>query len=128
MLIDAPCSATGTLRRRPDVPCHRTAADVDNLVKTQSELLASAATWLAPGGCLIYATCSLQHDEGEAIIDAFLRRPDSHMTIDPVSPDEAGCFSPALTDIGTLRIIPADFTSLGGVDGFFIARLKSNLV
>ena len=128
VLIDAPCSATGTLRRRPDVPCHRTSADVYNMVKTQGELLAAATEWLAPGGCLIYATCSLQHDEGEAIIDAFLRRPDNHMTIDPVSPDEAGCFSPALTDIGTLRIIPADFASLGGVDGFFIARLKSSLV
>ena len=128
VLIDAPCSATGTLRRRPDVPCHRTSADVYDMVKTQGELLTAATEWLAPGGCLIYATCSLQHDEGEAIIDAFLRRPDNHMIIDPVSPDEAGWFSPALTDIGTLRIIPADFASLGGVDGFFIARLKSSLV
>jgi 16S rRNA (cytosine967-C5)-methyltransferase len=126
VLIDAPCSATGTLRRRPDVPGHRTPADVESLTKTQTELLASASEWLAPGGCLIYATCSLQHEEGEAIIDAFLRRPDSHMTIEPVSPAEAGLFAPALTDSGTLRIVPADFAALGGVDGFFIARLKSH--
>ena len=124
VLIDAPCSATGTLRRRPDVLGHRSPADIDNLAKTQAELLAAAAEWLASGGCLIYATCSLQHEEGEAIIDAFLRRPDCQLIIDPVSPEEAGCFAPALTDIGTLRIIPADFASLGGVDGFFIARLK----
>lgn len=128
VLIDAPCSATGTLRRRPDVPGHRTPADLANLAKTQGELLAAAAEWLTPGGCLIYATCSLQHEEGEAIIDAFLRRPDNHMTIDPVSPAEAGCFAPALTGIGTLRIVPADFAALGGVDGFFIARLKSNQI
>jgi len=125
VLIDAPCSATGTLRRRPDVPRHRTPADIDKLVKTQGELLATAAEWLAPGGCLIYATCSLQHEEGEAIIDAFLRRPDNQMIIDPVSATEAGAFSPAVTDTGTLRIVPADFTCIGGVDGFFIARLKS---
>ena len=128
VLIDAPCSATGTLRRRPDVPGHRTPTDLASLTQTQAELLAAAATWLAPGGCLIYATCSLQHEEGEAIIDAFLRRPDTHMTIDPVSPEDAGCFAPALTDIGTLRIVPADFAALGGVDGFFIARLKSNRI
>ena len=127
VLIDAPCSATGTLRRRPDVPGHRTPADIDRLAKTQGELLAAAAAWLVPGGCLIYATCSLQHAEGEAIIDAFLRQPDCPVTIDPVSPEEAGCFTPALTDIGTLRIVPADFASLGGVDGFYIARLRSSL-
>ncbi len=125
VLIDAPCSATGTLRRRPDVPYHRSPADIEKLTKTQGELLAAAAEWLAPGGCLIYATCSLQHDEGEAIIDAFLRRPDNQMTIDPVTAADAGFFAPALTDIGTLRIVPADFMSVGGVDGFFIARLKS---
>jgi len=125
VLIDAPCSATGTLRRRPDVPGHRTAADVEKLAKTQSELLAAAGEWLVPGGRLIYATCSLQHEEGEAIIDAYLRRPDSHMMIDPVLPQEAGCFAPALTEAGTLRIVPADFATLGGVDGFYIARLKS---
>ena len=128
VLIDAPCSATGTLRRRPDVPRHRTPADIDKLAKTQGELLAAAAAWLAPGGCLIYATCSLQHEEGEAIIDAFLRHPDCPVTIDPVAPAEAGCFAPALTDIGTLRVVPADFTSLGGVDGFYIARLKSSQI
>ena len=127
VLIDAPCSATGTLRRRPDVPAHRTPADIQTLAGTQAELLTAAAEWLAPGGCLIYATCSLQHEEGEAIIDAFLRRSDSPLIIDAVSPEEAGFFAPALTDIGTLRIVPADFASLGGGDGFFIARLKSGL-
>ena len=125
VLIDAPCSATGTLRRRPDVPGHRTHADMDQLTATQAELLATAAGWLAPGGCLIYATCSLQHEEGEAIIDDVLRRPDSKLIIDPISPREAGSFAPAITEVGTMRIVPADFASLGGVDGFFIARLKS---
>ena len=125
VLIDAPCSATGTLRRRPDVPHHRSPADIETLAKTQGELLAAAAEWLAPGGCLIYATCSLQHEEGEAIIDAFLRRPGNRLTIDPVTVADAGLFAAALTDAGTLRIVPADFMSLGGVDGFYIARLKS---
>ena len=123
VLIDAPCSATGTLRRRPDVLMHRTAEDVATLARTQRELLRAAAGWIKPGGCLIYATCSLQHDEGEDVIADIVGDRRLDLAIDPVTPRQAGCFHPALTEDGTLRVVPADFAAMGGVDGFFIARL-----
>ena len=125
VLIDAPCSATGTLRRRPDVLHHRAIADLDGLAAIQRELITRAAGWLAPGGRLIYATCSLQHEEGEAVIaDVTSAMPDK-IAVDPISAEEAGSFAPALTSEGWLRILPSDFASIGGVDGFFIARLQS---
>jgi len=124
VLIDAPCSATGTLRRRPDVLMHRTADDVATLARTQRELLQSASDWIKPGGCLICATCSLQHDEGEGVIDSIVQDSRLDLTIDPVTTQQAGCFHPALTKNGTLRVVPADFAAMGGVDGFYIARLK----
>ena len=125
VLIDAPCSATGTLRRRPDVLRHRDATDLVSLAGIQQALIKRAVGWLEPGGCLIYATCSLQHEEGEAIIDKVTAELKDRIAIDPVSREEAGAFAPALTDKGMMRIVPSDFASLGGVDGFFVARLKS---
>ena len=124
VLIDAPCSATGTLRRRPDVLHHRAVADLEGLATIQRELIIRAAGWLAPDGRLIYATCSLQPEEGEAVIrDVTTAMPDK-IAIDPISAEEAGSFATALTQEGWLRILPADFAALGGVDGFFISRLK----
>ena len=125
VLIDAPCSATGTLRRRPDVLRHRDATDLVSLAGIQAALIKRAAGWLETGGCLIYATCSLQHEEGEAVIDQVTAALKDKIAIDPVTKAEAGAFAPALTDAGMLRIVPSDFASLGGVDGFFVARLKS---
>ena len=125
VLIDAPCSATGTLRRRPDVLHHRTRKDIDEMMTIQRDLLTRAAGWLKADGRLIYATCSLQPEEGEAIIADYLRRPDCRLRVDPITADEAGEFAPALTADGMMRIKPHDFAALGGVDGFFVARLKS---
>ena len=125
VLIDAPCSATGTLRRRPDVLHHRAVADLEGLAAIQRELLSRAASWLSPGGRLIYATCSLQYEEGEAVVADVTGALDGQLAIDPVGRDEAGSFAPALTSEGYLRILPSDFASIGGVDGFFIARLQS---
>ena len=103
---------------------HRTPQDVSKLAITQRELVAKAASWIRPGGCLIYATCSLQHDEGEDVISDISKDGGIDLTIDPVTAQEAGCFQPALTEDGTLRILPADFAEMGGVDGFYIARLQ----
>ena len=125
VLIDAPCSATGTLRRRPDVLRHRAASDLAGLAGIQRELVTRAAGWLEPDGCLIYATCSLQHEEGEAVIEQVTAELKDRIALDPVTRDEAGDFAPALTGDGMLRILPSDFAKLGGVDGFFVARLKS---
>ena len=125
VLIDAPCSATGTLRRRPDVLRHRAASDLASLAAIQRELVTRAAGWLEPDGCLIYATCSLQHEEGEAVIEQVTAELKDRIALDPVTRGEAGDFAPALTGDGMLRILPSDFAKLGGVDGFFVARLKS---
>ena len=125
VLIDAPCSATGTLRRRPDVLRHRAASDLASLAGIQRELVTRAAGWLEPDGCLIYATCSLQHEEGEAVIEQVTADLKDRIALDPVTREEAGDFAPALTGDGMLRILPSDFAKLGGVDGFFVARLKS---
>ena len=125
VLIDAPCSATGTLRRRPDVLRHRAASDLASLAAIQRELVTRAAGWLEPDGCLIYATCSLQHEEGEAVIEQVTAELKERIALDPVTREEAGDFAPALTGDGMLRILPSDFAKLGGVDGFFVARLKS---
>ena len=125
VLIDAPCSATGTLRRRPDVLHHRAVADLKALAAIQRELIIRAAGWLAHGGRLIYATCSLQHEEGEAVITDVTSAMPDRIAIDPISAEEAGSFAPALSTEGWLRILPSDFAAMGGVDGFFIARLQS---
>ena len=125
VLIDAPCSATGTLRRRPDVLRHRAASDLASLAAIQRELVTRAAGWLEPDGCLIYATCSLQNEEGEAVIEQVTAELKDRIALDPVTREEAGDFAPALTGDGMLRILPSDFAKLGGVDGFFVARLKS---
>lgn len=112
ILLDAPCSATGIFARHPDVLHRIGAKDIAALAALQSRMLARAATWLAPGGQLIYATCSLEPEEGEHVVAA------SGLMIDPIAPHELPPgFTPARE--GWLRILPSP-----GVDGFFIARLR----
>ncbi len=125
ILLDAPCSATGTLRRRPDILGSRNVEDIAALQSLQWELTTSAIGWLKPGGTLVYATCSLQPEEGETMIAAIIEAGEGSVEIDPITPEEAGEFAPAITADGTMRIIPSDFAAIGGVDGFYIARLKS---
>jgi len=125
ILLDAPCSATGTLRRRPDILFRRTGEDIRALQEVQWDLVTTALGWLKPGGTMIYVTCSLQPEEGEEIIAAVLARADGHYMLDPISPDQAGTFAPSITDDGAIRIMPSDYNAIGGVDGFYIARLKS---
>ena len=117
ILIDAPCSATGTCRRHPDV-LHRLAA-IDDLVAIQAELLARAGQWLNPGGVLVYAVCSLEPAEGEAHARAF-----TALAPAPIAPDElpAG-ITP--TPEGWLRTDPGMLAQAGGLDGFFAARWKN---
>lgn len=120
VLLDAPCSATGTFRRHPDVLHRITDSDIAQLVQLQTELLARAATWVKPGGTLVYATCSLEPAEGEAIITDFLSANPS-WRIDSVRGDElpAG-IAPAPE--GWVRTLPGSEPSL---DGFYIARLTT---
>ncbi|GGB84638.1 MFS transporter [Glycocaulis alkaliphilus] len=122
VLLDAPCSATGTLRRRPDVAWSKGEADIANLAALQAKLLDNAFAMLKPGGRLVYCTCSLEPEEGEAQIAAFLARTPGARR-EPVSADELPGLGDALTPEGDVRTRPDMWESEGGLDGFFIARL-----
>ncbi len=122
ILLDAPCSATGTLRRHPDIGWTRSEADIASLVKLQSELLETSAAMLKPGGMLVYCTCSLEQDEGEDQIERFLSaHPDFRRK--KIRADELGVPVKAVSKQGDLRTRPDHMLDLGGMDGFFAARL-----
>ncbi|WP_421736157.1 RsmB/NOP family class I SAM-dependent RNA methyltransferase [Caulobacter sp.] len=119
VLLDAPCSATGTFRRHPDVLWAARPGDVASLANVQARLLDAAADKTKVGGRLVYCVCSLEPEEGEAQVEAFLaRRPD--MRLDPITSGEAGAPAASLTARGTLRLLPHQLE--GGQDGFFAAR------
>jgi len=122
ILLDAPCTATGTARRHPDVLHLKRPGDRDKLALLQARLLAHAASLLAPGGTLVYCTCSLEAGEGPDQIEAFLAaRPDFSRL--PVKSEELGGLSDLVTDAGDMRSLPCDLADQGGMDGFFAARL-----
>lgn len=119
VLLDAPCSATGTFRRNPDVLWAVKPGDIAALAAAQSRLLDAAARRVRPGGRLVYCVCSLETEEGEGQVAGFLRRhPD--FALDPVAPGEGGAPVESRRPDGTLRILPGHRE--GGTDGFFIAR------
>jgi 16S rRNA (cytosine967-C5)-methyltransferase len=118
ILLDAPCSATGTIRRHPDLLHLRKPRDVQSLTKAQDALLDAAAQMLAPGGRLIYAVCSLQPEEGAARIDAACAR--LNLRRDPLG---LPALPEAVTPQGDVRTHPGMWPQRGGLDGFFIARL-----
>lgn len=121
VLLDAPCTATGTFRRHPDVLWAARPGDIAPLVALQSRLLDSAAARTRPGGRLVYCTCTLEPEEGEAQVAAFLRRtPGFRRT--PIEPGEGGAPAEAVTVDGDLRILPSMWPEDGGLDGFFVAR------
>ncbi len=121
ILLDAPCSATGTIRRHPDVPRMKRISDIAALNATQSTLLAAAARLLKPGGRLVYAVCSMQPEEGEARIAAALQ--DLPFKLAPFTAEELAFLPEARTEDGYLRTHPGMWTEQGGLDGFFAARL-----
>jgi len=121
VLLDAPCTATGTFRRHPDVLWGARPAEVGKLAAVQSRLLDAAAERVASGGRLVYCVCSLEPEEGEAQAAAFLRRRPDFVTR-PAEPAVVGAPAEALTAEGWLRLIPSFAEPAGGMDGFFIAR------
>ncbi len=123
VLLDAPCSATGTIRRHPDIAHLKTESDVTRLADVQARLLAAAADMLAPGGCLVYATCSLQAEEGERGLAAFLTAHE-HLRPDPVSGGDLPDLDKTIRPDGSVRTLPSTWAPHGGMDGFFIARLS----
>ncbi len=122
VLLDAPCSATGTIRRHPDLPWLKKPADLAKLTALQDRLLANAVAMTKPGGVIVYATCSLQPEEGIARIEALLAAgaPVERM---PIAASEIGGLADLLTPEGDLRSLPFHLGEKGGMDGFFAARL-----
>ena len=122
VLLDAPCTATGTFRRHPDVLWAARPADIASLTAQQSRLLDAAAARVAPGGRLVYCVCSMEPEEGEGQVRAFAaRHPEFRPT--PADPVALGLPAAALSTAGgALRVLPSFQEPAGGLDGFFIAR------
>jgi 16S rRNA (cytosine967-C5)-methyltransferase len=122
ILLDAPCSATGTFRRHPEVLYRARPKVIAGSAELQSKLLNRAANWLNPGGALIYSVCSLEYEEGEAIVTAFLgAHPDFRLD----KPGGLPVFAQP-DSVGRVRILPGLLEAEGGLDGFFMARLVRN--
>jgi 16S rRNA (cytosine967-C5)-methyltransferase len=126
VLLDAPCSATGTIRRHPDVQWSKTAEDIGALADLQRRMLRRAAALVKPGGTLVYCTCSLEPEEGERQVEAFLAADASFSRV-PVGTKEIGGLD-AVTEAGDLRTLPSMLPDpdprQSGLDGFFAARLR----
>jgi len=122
VLLDAPCSSTGTLRRHPDIALHRTAADLPPLVALQARLLGAAAALLAPGGTLVYAVCSLEPEEGPGQVERLLAEVPGLRRL-PVAAGDVGGLAELVTQAGDLRTLPCHLAESGGLDGFYACRL-----
>ncbi len=126
VMLDAPCSSTGTIRRHPDVPWLKTDADIVARASVQQRLLDRAVDLLRPGGTLVYCVCSLEPEEGENQITALLSRAGTLMR-KPISTGEVFGCTEFITAAGDLRTFPFHLPDpearLSGLDGFFAARL-----
>ena len=126
ILVDAPCTSTGTIRRHPDVAWLRQEADIGPLAALQKRLLQKAVALLKPGGTLVYCTCSLEPEEGEQTISALLAA-ESTMRRVPIEASEVAGLAEIVTADGDLRTLPCHLPHqdprLGGLDGFYAARL-----
>ncbi|SEM62853.1 16S rRNA (cytosine967-C5)-methyltransferase [Gemmobacter aquatilis] len=120
ILLDAPCSATGTIRRHPDLPFVKDGSELADLLPLQAALLDRALGWLKPGGRLVYCTCSLLPEEGEAQLEAALARHPG-LAVQRVQPE--GVAPEWITPAGALRLRPDYWAAQGGMDGFFMVCL-----
>ncbi|MGB9366648.1 MAG: MFS transporter, partial [Xanthobacteraceae bacterium] len=127
VLVDAPCSSTGTIRRHPDVGWLKSEADIAQLVDLQRRLLERALALTGPGGTIVYCVCSLEPEEGEQQIDALLAR-EPAVRRKPINEGEVPGIAEFLTLAGDLRTLPSTWPDsdprMGGLDGFFAARLE----
>jgi 16S rRNA (cytosine967-C5)-methyltransferase len=125
VLLDAPCAATGAIRRHPDIPWLKSEADLGKLAALQARLIDHAATLLKPGGTLVYCTCSLEPEEGPQIANAMLAR-HPELRPGPIRPDEVAGHAELLTPDGELRTLPCHWAgpdpAMAGLDGFYAVR------
>jgi 16S rRNA (cytosine967-C5)-methyltransferase len=126
VLLDAPCSSTGTIRRHPDIPWLKRDADVAALAALQHRLIARAAELTRPGGVLVYCTCSLEPEEGIEVVRALLER-DPRLERRPIAAAEVGGLAEIVSPDGDLRTLPCHLADpdsrMAGLDGFYAARL-----
>jgi 16S rRNA (cytosine967-C5)-methyltransferase len=122
VLLDAPCSATGTIRRHPDLPWIKNAADVNTCADAAAELLDAAADTVADNGVLVFAVCSLEPEEGREQVDGFLAR-HSEYRREPIEAHELFGMAELIRD-SDLRALPCHLGEQGGMDGFYAARLR----
>jgi 16S rRNA (cytosine967-C5)-methyltransferase len=123
VLLDAPCSATGTIRRHPELPWIKGASDVMQCQSSSAELLDCAAALVAPGGLLVFAVCSLEPEEGPDQIADFLDRTARFERI-AIVPEDIFGHAEFIDGSGDLRTLPCHLAKQGGMDGFYAARLK----
>ena len=130
ILIDAPCTSTGTIRRHPDIGWLRQESDIAPLAAAQKRLLQKAVALLRPGGTLVYCTCSLEPEEGEQVVSTFLKS-ESAIQREPIEAGEVAGLSEIVTAEGDLRTLPCHLPHqdprLGGFDGFYVARLARRI-
>ena len=127
VLLDAPCSATGTIRRHPDIALLKKPEDIESLAALQEQMIDRAVAMLKPGGVLVFCTCSLEPEEGETQFERALSR---HRLVPlPVDPGEVGGLAEIITPKGTVRTLPSQLPAanprLSGLDGFFIGRCRN---
>ena len=126
VLVDAPCLATGTIRRHPDIPWLKSEADLTKLTALQTRLLDHAASLVNPGGTLVYCTCSLEPEEGEHAVAALLAR-NTQLRRQPIVAAEVGGLTELISTDGDLRTLPCHLPDpeprMAGLDGFFAARI-----
>ena len=129
VLLDAPCSSTGTIRRHPDIPWLKSEADLIKLTALQARLLDRAVALVKPGGTLLYCTCSLEPEECEDAVESLLGR-HSGLQRWPIAPGEVAGLAELLTPKGDLRTLPCQLADpeprWSGLDGFYAARLVRN--
>ena len=127
VLLDAPCTSTGTIRRHPDIPWLKRETDIATMTALQRRLLARAVELVRPGGVLVYCTCSLEPEEGIEIVSDFLGS-DSRVRRRPLAPAEVGNLAELIDDAGDLRTLPCHLpdstVQMAGLDGFYAARLE----
>lgn len=122
VLLDAPCSATGTIRRHPDILRLKRPADIRAMADLQRRLLRAACDLLRPGGLMVFCTCSLQPEEGEQ--QAAWAAEHLPLRVRPIDSAEIGGETAWQTEGGALRTLPSDWPERGGLDGFFMARFE----
>ena len=127
VLVDAPCTSTGTIRRHPDIPWRKASSDIDALSVLQKRLLHNAITLTRPGGTIVFCTCSLEPEEGEDIVRAVLEA-DQRIARNPIAVAQFPALEGLITAQGDLRTLPCHWPDpdprMSGLDGFYAARLE----